>query len=126
MTLRKELGDILFEDYNIFRERVDSVLKQEDIKLSAPDIKQILKEVSWRVEAAPPVISKVHKAGRVKADPLRGLFEAEQDGKRAVVEYESDSDLRDAEQVPFLEEGGIEEFIRCNDHFVRANQQIAR
>jgi type I restriction enzyme M protein len=29
-----------------------------------------------------------------------------------VVEYEPDADLRDTEQVPLLEEGGIEAFIR--------------
>ena len=34
------------------------------------------------------------------------------DGKRCVVEYEPDTDLRDTEQVPLLEEGGIEAFIR--------------
>ena len=33
-------------------------------------------------------------------------------GKPAIVEYEPDSDLRDTEQVPLLEEGGIEAFIR--------------
>ncbi len=31
--------------------------------------------------------------------------------KTVVVEYESDSDLRDTEQVPLLEAGGIEAFI---------------
>ena len=34
------------------------------------------------------------------------------DGKPAIVEYEPDSDLRDTEQVPLLEEGGIEAFFR--------------
>jgi hypothetical protein len=34
------------------------------------------------------------------------------DGKPAVVEYEPDADLRDTEQVPLLEDGGIEAFIR--------------
>ena len=47
-----------------------------------------------------------------RADPLRGLFAATVDGKPAVVEYEPDSELRDTEQVPLLEEGGIEAFIR--------------
>ena len=46
------------------------------------------------------------------ADPLRGLFEATIDGKPRVVEYEPDPDLRDTEQVPLLEEGGIEAFLR--------------
>ena len=33
-------------------------------------------------------------------------------GKRCVVEYEPDSELRDTEQVPLLEKGGIEAFLR--------------
>ena len=110
--LRTALGDTLCEDYNIFRERVDSALKKAAIKLPAADLKQILKAVSWRVETAPPVIAKVHKPGKAKKDPLRGLYEARVDGKTAVVEYEPDSELRDTEQVPLLEEGGIEAFIR--------------
>jgi type I restriction enzyme M protein len=63
-------------------------------------------------EAASPVIRKIHKPGRVEADPLHGLFEATVSGRRCVVEYEPDPELRDAEQVPFLEPGGIEAFIR--------------
>ena len=36
----------------------------------------------------------------------------ERGGGAAIVEYEPDADLRDTEQVPLLEEGGIEAFIR--------------
>ena len=110
--LRAALGDSLFEDHNLFRDRVDEALRRAGIKLAAADLKQILKAVSWRVETASPVIAKVHKPGKVKADPLRGLLEATADGKPAIVEYEPDSDQRDTEQVPLLEEGGIEAFIR--------------
>jgi type I restriction enzyme M protein len=105
------VGD-LFEDHNVFRTRVGEQLKAMDLKLPAADLKQILKAVSWRVETAPPVIAKVHRPGKTNADPLYGLFEATVDGKLMVVEYEPDSDLRDTEQVPLLEEGGIEAFIR--------------
>ncbi|MDT7814278.1 MAG: type restriction enzyme protein [Acidobacteriaceae bacterium] len=110
--LRAALGDTLFEDYNLFCDRVDGALTKTNIKLPTADLKQILKAVSWRVDSAPPVIAKVHKPGKVKADPLRGLFEATVDDKPAIIEYESDSDLRDTEQVPLLEDGGIEAFIR--------------
>ncbi len=109
--LRGTLGDDLYEDHNVFCDRVDAALKKDDIKLPAADLKQIFKAVSWRVETAPPVIAKAYKHGKAKADPLRGLFEAEVDGKLTVVEYESDSDLRDTEQVPLLEDGGIKAFI---------------
>jgi type I restriction enzyme M protein len=59
---------------------------------------------------SPPVIRKIHKGG--KADPLRGLFEATVKGRRCVVDYEPDTDLRDIEQVPLTEPGGIVAFIK--------------
>ncbi|CDS51080.1 Type I restriction-modification system, DNA-methyltransferase subunit M [Polaromonas sp. CG9_12] len=110
--LRAALGDQLFEDHNVFRDRVAESLKSAGLKLAAADLKQILKAVSRRVETAPPVIAKVHKPGKVKADPMRGVYAAVVDGKPSTVEYETDSDLRDTEQVPLLEEGGIDAFIR--------------
>ncbi len=118
-ALRRRLGDALFEDHNVFRERVDAALKQEGIKLAAADLKHILRAASWRVETAPPVIAKVHKPGKAKADPLRGIFSLPSppgrgvggEGTGTTVEYESDADLRDTEQVPLLEDGGIEAFI---------------
>jgi type I restriction enzyme M protein len=109
LMLRATLGDTLFEDHNLFRDLVDAALHKAGIKLAAADRKQILKAVSWRDESAPPVIAKVHKPGKAKADPLRGLFAATVDGKPAVVEYEPDADLRDTEQVPLLEDGGPEQ-----------------
>jgi type I restriction enzyme M protein len=112
VKLRAALGDTLFDDHNLFRERVDAVLRKADLKVPAADLKQILRAVSWRDECAPPVIARVHKPGKAAADPLRGLFETTIDGRPAVVEYEPDPDLRDTEQVPLLEEGGIEAFIR--------------
>jgi len=108
--LRTALGNTLFEDHNDFRERVAEALKTVGIKPPAADLKLILRAVSWRVETAPPVIAKVHR--KVKADPLRGLFEASIEGKPAIIDYEPDADLRDTEQIPLLEDGGIEAFIR--------------
>ena len=57
------------------------------------------------------MILRVHKVGKVESDPLRGLFTANLEAKPAVVEYEPDPELRDTEQVPLVEEGGIEAFI---------------
>lgn len=70
-----------------------------------------LKSSSERAEDAPPVIRKIHKKGTLP-DPLHGLFETMIGGKSAVVEYEPDTELRDTEQIPLLEDGGIEAFIR--------------
>ena len=81
-----------------------------DRAYAAKEIKA-LKETSELSESAPPVIKKIHKRG-VEPNPLVGLFEAIIKGKRCTVEYEPDSDLRDTEQVPLLEEGGVEAFLR--------------
>jgi type I restriction enzyme M protein len=112
LALRSALGETVYTDHNAFRAAVDAALNKAGIKLPAADLKVLLRAVSERDESAPPVIAKVHKPGKAKADPLRGLFEAKVDGKQTIVEYEPDSDLRDTEQVPLLEEGGIEAFIR--------------
>ncbi|MGE5481315.1 MAG: type I restriction-modification system subunit M [Bacteroidota bacterium] len=80
-------------------------------RVYAPKEIKALKEGADRDEAAPPVIRKIHKRG-TEPDPLRGRFEATVDGKRCVVEYEPDTDLRDTEQIPLLEPGGIEAFLR--------------
>ena len=70
-----------------------------------------LKENGKRSAEAPPVIRKIHKRS-AQADPLRGLFSTTVNGRSAVVEYEPDSDLRDTEQIPLQEAGGIEAFLR--------------
>lgn len=75
----------------------------------ASEIKQ-LKAEGLLDENAPPVIKKIHKKG-TEPDPLRGRFEATISDIQRVVEYEPDTNLRDTEQVPLLEEGGIEAFI---------------
>src|SRR5262249_12525651 len=69
-----------------------------------------LKEKAERTDDAQPVIKKIHKG--TPPDPPRGLFTATIGGQSAVVEYEPDPDLRDHEQVPLLEDGGIEAFLR--------------
>ena len=81
-----------------------------DRAYAAKEIKA-LKETAERSESAPPVIKKIHKRG-VEPNPLVGLFKAIIKGKRCTVEYEPDSDLRDTEQVPLLEDGGVEAFLR--------------
>ena len=80
-----------------------------DRAYAAKEIKA-LKETAERSESAPSVIKKIHKRG-VEPNPLVGLFEAIIKGKRCTVEYEPDSDLRDTEQVPLLEDGGVEAFL---------------
>ena len=112
-ALRTILGEQLFEDHNFFRQNVTAALMQGSIKLPAADLNKILKAVSWRVETALPVIAKMHKPGKNESEPLYGLYDTvTPTGKHLIVEYEPDPDLRDTEQVPLLEEGGIDAFIR--------------
>ncbi len=79
-------------------------------KYTATEIRA-LKENGERSEEALPVVKKIHRKG-VEPNPLHGLFEEIVDNKPVVVEYEPDSDLRDTEQIPLLESGGIEAFLR--------------
>lgn len=110
-ALHAKIGDEIFDDYNIFIDRFNDTLKELEIKLKASDKKAILNAISWRDENAAAVIKKTHKASKKQADPLHGLFPMDIEGVAHVIEYESDSDLRDYEQIPLLEEGGIQAFI---------------
>ncbi|MFP5336957.1 MAG: N-6 DNA methylase [Gammaproteobacteria bacterium] len=113
LLAQKELGEGVFDDHNIFRERFDNAMKAHGEKPSAADKKAIFKAVSWRDEAAPPVVAKRQK---LKANDT---FEPGHDGRylvgegklREIVWYEPDSDLRDTEQVPLKEPGGIKAFF---------------
>ena len=110
-VLRDALGDKVFDDHNTYREVTKQTLKDAGIKAGAADLKLIWNATSWRDESAPCVVAKRHKPGKVEADPLAGFFEETVNGISCVVEYEPDTDLRDSEQVPLLEEGGIQAFI---------------
>ena len=78
---------------------------------SVKEIKEMVAE--GRVdENGVPVIKKIHKSGKAEVNPLYGLYEVSIDGKKAVVEYEPDSNLRDTEQIPLLEDGGIDAFFK--------------
>ena len=79
------------------------------VKLTARRKTMLQMALAGRDEAAAPIIRKIHL---VKPDPIRGLVEAAVDGQRRVVEYEPDGELRDTEQVPLLDAGGIEGFLR--------------
>ncbi|MFA6331848.1 MAG: class I SAM-dependent DNA methyltransferase [Methanoregula sp.] len=110
--LRITLGDQLFTDHNAFCSEVGSALEKAGTKLSASDLKIILKAVSRHDDSALPVIAKLYKPGKAKADPIHGRFEMIHEGKTVIVEYAPDSDLRDTEQIPLIEEGGIEAFFK--------------
>ena len=109
--LADKLGTEQFNDHNEFVDQVKTALKDLDIKLGASDLKALLKAVSWRDEQAPLVIKKRIAASKGIADPLFGRYLVEANGKSEIIEYESDSDLSDFEQIPLNEPGGVAAFI---------------
>ena len=108
-----ELGEGIFDDHNEFRTRFDVAMKAHSKKLGAPEKKAIYKAVSWRDETAPPVIAKRSKlkASEHFEPGYDGAYLEEVGKDRFIVEYEADTDLRDTEQVPLKEPGGIEAFF---------------
>ena len=107
------LGSAVFDDHNEFRSRFDAALKAQGDKLGAPEKKAIYKAVSWRDEAAPPVIAKRSKlkAGEHFEPGFDGAYLETVGKDRFIVEYEPHSELRDTEQVPLREPGGIDAFF---------------
>jgi type I restriction enzyme M protein len=99
-------------DFNDFLAAVERDTDKHGVKLTAKRKKLLQTILAERDEGAREVIAKIHKPGKVERDPLRGLFTATVDEKPAIVEYEPDPELRDTEQIPLLEDGGIEAFIR--------------
>jgi type I restriction enzyme M protein len=99
-------------DFNAFMDTCDTDADKHGVKLTAKRKKLLQSDLCDTSEDAAPVLKKVHKPGKATPDPIHGLFEAEVGGKHCVVEYEPDTALRDSEQVPLLEDGGIEAFFR--------------
>lgn len=81
-----------------------------DRAYSASEIKAF--KADGRVDpAGHAVIRRIHKPGKKAIDRLAGVFERSIDGRDCTVEYESDPELRDTEQVPLTEPGGIAAFV---------------
>ncbi len=110
---QQALGSAVFDDHNEFRTRFDAALKAQGDKLGTPEKKAIYKAVSWREETAPPVIAKRSKlkAGEYFEPGFDGAYLETVGKDRFMVEYEADSELRDTEQVPLKEPGGIDAFF---------------
>ena len=106
-----KLGGTTFTDFNEFRALVETLGETGGVKLTAKREKLLQGSLALRDEAAAPVIRKVHKVGKAAADPFHGRYGVKVGGKACLVEYEPDSELRDTEQIPLLEEGGIKAFI---------------
>lgn len=113
LRVQQKLGTAVFDDHNVFRTRFNAALKELGEKLGAPEKKAIYKAVSWRDETAPPVVSKRSKlkTGEHFEPGFDGAYLETAGKDRFMVEYEPDSELRDTEQVPLTEHGGIDTFF---------------
>jgi type I restriction enzyme M protein len=83
------------------------------LKLTAARKKLLMSDLAVRDESAEPVVRRRTRAD-APPDPaqrLAGLFPVTIDGQPWLVEYEPDPDLRDTEQIPLQEPGGVAGFI---------------
>jgi len=119
--LMQEIGQELYMNFNQFQEKIDACLNAGEIKLSASGKNQILNAVSWRDENAERVIKKIHKLSGRKLDDLLTEFDCGREQlqdfgywpsetRGEYVEYETDADLRDTENVPLKE--NIHDYFR--------------
>lgn len=83
-------GNEPHQDFNQVKERFEALLADQEIKLRAAEFRNIYNAFTCKDSEAAPVIKKQTKKG---------------------IEYEPDPELRDIEQVSFLEERGIEGYF---------------
>jgi len=110
-SLMKAIGDSEFNDFNVFKTKIDAHLKAEKNKLGASEKKAILNAVSWYDAKAEKVIKGKTK---FKADKLNDLLAHlgckvnhladygyyATKTKNEFLTYEHEGDLRDTENVP--------------------------
>ena len=117
--LSNEYSDgTLYTDFNVFTDLVKSIVKSNEIKLKANELKQILDAVSWYDETGAKVIKSISTFKPEKLEALTahldcgadnlpdfGYYPAASVGMdkakpNQYVTYESNSDLRDSESIP--------------------------
>lgn len=120
--LMNEIGTEEFHDFNAFKKTVDTVLKARKEKLSASEKNLILNAVSWYDATAEKVVKGIRKFDAEQLEALLKHLSCEEsqladfgyfptDRKGEYLEYETESDLRDTENVQLKE--------RIYDYFVR-------
>lgn len=121
-ALEINFGDKIYSDFNQFKKEVDEVTKAEKLNISASEKNAILNAVSWYDAEAEKVINKIEKLSGDKLNKLLhhlgckeeqladyGYFPTAKKGE--YITYETESDLRDTENVPLKES--------IHDYFIR-------
>lgn len=112
--LMQAIGQQKFNDFNTFRMLVDEKLKALKIKLQASELNAIMNAVSWYDASAEKVTKGTVKLSGDKLDRLLDHLDCTEiqlpdfgyypSGKKSeYVQYETESDLRDTENVPLKE-----------------------
>ncbi|MDF2453493.1 MAG: restriction/modification methyltransferase [Bacteroidota bacterium] len=120
--IMKAFGTKEYNDFNEFTKELDEIIKAKQIKLSNSEKNAILNAISWYDAGAEKVIKGTVKlTGDKLKDVLQHLGCTEDqlsdygyfitDKKGEYIEYETESDLRDSENVP-LKENIYEYFLR--------------
>ena len=111
--IAKKYGAGPHRDFNRFLQVVEAEAAERSVRMTAKRRKLFEVSLGTKDPEAKPVILKVSRIEKEdKRDALHGRYCVDTSGKAVVVEYEADPDLRDTEQVPLLEDGGIEGFFR--------------
>lgn len=112
--LMKAIGNDEYRDFNLFKEKVDKILKAGKIKLSSSEKNAILNAVSWYDATAEKVIKGTTKFTTEELEQLLEHLDCKENEladygyfstgiKGEYLEYETESDLRDTENVPLKE-----------------------
>ncbi len=114
-ALCEAIGTAVYRDFNQFKKLVESELKARKIKLSASETNALLNAVSWYDETAEMVVKKKEKLTGDKLGQLLehldcsvdelpdyGYFPSSKKGEYLI--YETESDLRDYENVPLKDD----------------------
>ena len=118
-ALQAAIGEKQFDDFNEFEKVLKQALKDADVNLDAKEKKQLLDAITWKNPEAEPVIKKAVKV----TNPLYGAFSykpANSNKPAKIVEFQTDSDLRDYENVPLNPEVTTTELIES--YFAREVQ----
>ncbi|TXD96521.1 SAM-dependent DNA methyltransferase [Psychrobacter frigidicola] len=96
-ALQSAIGVSQSDDFNEFDKVFKQALKDTGINLDTKEKKQMIDAITWKNPNAEPVIKKAVKI----TNPLYGAFSyTDPNNKTKIVEFQTDSDLRDYENVP--------------------------
>lgn len=120
--LMKAIGSEEYNNFNIFREKVDAIVKTLHCNVSPSEKNAIFNAVSWYDASAEKVVKGTTKLSGEKLEKLLdhlgctesqladyGYFASAKKGE--YIEYEAEGDLRDTENVP-LKENTYDYFLR--------------